>query len=108
MFYAKSPKCNATKFLTVVLLIAILSVLHYMTPAPNPMLHGLLRFLYYIPILIAVLSFGRKGGLKASILIVAIYTPHIIIKWGAIPLQTFEALCENRCRNFIQLNYTNN
>ncbi len=86
-------KLDAKKIL-IFLFIAVITIFHYSTPAPNPLLHGIYRRLYYLPIILAAISFGLRGGIAASLLVTILYIPHIFEKWGRIPLQMFEAVFE--------------
>jgi len=81
--------------------IVVITIFHYLTPAPNPLLHGIYRRLYYLPIILAAIHYGLKGGLTASVVISIIYLPHVFEKWGDIPLQTFEALFEILIYNLV-------
>lgn len=84
----------------VVLLIGIVSILHYITPHGNHIgheahtiqtvdfnwnaaFHGIYRRLYYFPIILAAFRGGIRGGLGAAVLVVAIYLPHAFaVEWG--------------------------
>ncbi len=88
----------------VLLLIGLVSTLHYITPHGshgqhgehaghvmqssatfdwNAAFHGIYRRLYYFPIILAAFRGGRRGGLGAALLVVTIYLPHAFAKeWG--------------------------
>lgn len=85
----------------VLLLVALVSTLHYITPHGghgsheghvmeassnfnwNAAFHGIYRRLYYFPIILAAFRGGTRGGLGAALLVVAIYLPHAFAKeWG--------------------------
>ena len=85
----------------VLLLIGIVSTLHYITPHGNhgahaghimnstqsfdwnAAFHGIYRRLYYFPIILAAFRGGIRGGFGASLLVVAIYLPHAFaVEWG--------------------------
>ncbi len=82
------------KKIFIFLFIAIVTICHYLTPAPNPLFHGIYRRLYYLPIILAAVNHGLRGGMITSLIISIIYIPHIAEKWGKIPLQMFEAVFE--------------
>lgn len=76
----------------VVGLVLIFSLLHYMTPASRPILHGVWRKMYFVPILLAAFWFGLKGGLSTSSAISIIYLPHVLGQWAHIHTQREDAL----------------
>jgi signal transduction histidine kinase len=65
----------------VVLLVLAVSVLHYGTVTTIPLLHDFYRRLYYIPVGLAAVWFGVRGGLLASAAVAVLYTPHILLGW---------------------------
>jgi len=65
--------------------IAAVALLHYNTPTTDIWVHPLLQRAYYIPILLAALWFGWRGGLIAAILAGASYIPHIMMAWKLHP-----------------------
>jgi signal transduction histidine kinase len=82
-------------WLVTVPLVAI-TVLHYATPATHPLhiLHGVLRRLYYVPVVSAALLWGVRGGLAAAAITIALYAPHVVQRWNEIPTQTWDAVFE--------------
>jgi two-component system sensor histidine kinase HydH len=69
------------KALTVVLLVIVVSVLHYATRVTMPVLHDVYRRLYYIPVGLAAVWFGVRGGLWMSLAVAFLYLPHIVLDW---------------------------
>ena len=65
--------------------IAAVALLHYSTPTTYMWAHPLLQRAYYIPILLAALWFGWRGGLAAATLAGASYIPHIVMAWKFEP-----------------------
>jgi signal transduction histidine kinase len=65
--------------------IATVALLHYSTPITYIWAHPLLERAYYIPILLAALWFGWRGGLAAATLAGVSYIPHIIMAWKFDP-----------------------
>lgn len=61
--------------------IILISTLHFLTPVGNLILHQIYQRLYYIPIILAALRFGWRGGLGAALLAFLSYLPHIILNW---------------------------
>ena len=60
----------------VILLTAIVAIIHSFIPEKYLALHIIFRLLYFIPIVLAALSTGRKGGLITSFAISLIFLPH--------------------------------
>lgn len=65
--------------------IAGVSLLHYQTSTSHIMLHVLFQRGYYVPVLLAALWFGWRGGLLAAGIAGLLYAPHIIFAWGSYP-----------------------
>lgn len=68
--------------------IAGVALLHYTAPMTHVWVHPLLQRAYYIPVLLAALWFGWRGGLAAAALAGATYIPHIISAWKYEPEYT--------------------
>lgn len=75
---------NRTLMRSLVLLFFIvgISLLHYLTPLHLPYLHDIFQRLYYLPIILAALWFGLRGGLLCSIIVSIAYAPHVLFQWG--------------------------
>jgi len=75
---------NSTIFRIAVLGISILviSLLHYLTPLHLHYLHDIFQRFYYLPIILAALWFGVRGGLFCSLAVSGVYAPHILFQWG--------------------------
>lgn len=91
------------KSIIVGILLLLVSVLHYFTPYHEPLFHAVYRFLYYIPIILASIFWGKRGGILLSILINLVYLPHILLGWGKIELHSTIALLEILMYYFIGL-----
>lgn len=59
-----------------------ISMLHYLTPLNMPYLHDVYQRLYYLPIILAALWYGFRGGLACSLFVSIVYAPHILFQWG--------------------------
>jgi two-component system, NtrC family, sensor histidine kinase HydH len=66
----------------LVTFIVAISLLHYLTPLHLPFLHDIFQRLYYLPIILAALWFGFRGGLLCSLVVSIVYAPHILFQWG--------------------------
>ena len=59
-----------------------ISLLHYLTPLHLHYLHDIFQRFYYLPIILAALWFGFRGGLLCSLVVSIVYAPHILFQWG--------------------------
>ncbi len=66
---------------TIVILITLVALLHFLTPVDSIVLHQIYQRLYYIPIILAALWYGWRGGLGAALLASLSYVPHIALHW---------------------------
>ncbi len=66
------------RYRLVILLIAVVSFLHYNTALHIYALHGIYRRLYYFPIILAAFRDGYRGGLIAALLVILFYLPHAL------------------------------
>jgi signal transduction histidine kinase len=62
--------------------IIAISLLHYLTPLRLHYLHDIFQRLYYLPIILAAIWFGLRGGLACSLVVSIVYAPHILFQWG--------------------------
>lgn len=65
----------------VVILIVIISLLHYLTPVQNHHLHAIYQRLYYLPVLFVSFRWGLHKGILYSTIATLFYVPHIVIHW---------------------------
>ena len=73
---------NPTAFVLVLgAAILLISALHFLTPIDSLILHQIYQRLYYIPIILAAIRFGWRGGLGAAGLASLSYIPHIALHW---------------------------
>jgi signal transduction histidine kinase len=59
-----------------------ISLLHYLTPLHLHYLHDIFQRFYYLPIILAALWFGFRGGLFCALAVSVAYAPHIFYQWG--------------------------
>lgn len=59
-----------------------ITMFHYLTPLNHPALHDIFQRLYYLPIILAALWYGLRGGLICSVIVGILYAPHIFFQWG--------------------------
>jgi len=56
--------------------VLVIGFLHYTTGSHEHWIHDVLRRLYYVPILVAALRRGARGGLAAALVASLTYAPH--------------------------------
>jgi signal transduction histidine kinase len=56
--------------------VLVIGFFHYATPPDLHWVHDILRRLYYIPILFAAFSRGKRGGLAVACVVTLTYLPH--------------------------------
>jgi signal transduction histidine kinase len=78
----------------ILLMIAVISLLHYNTHWHIHALHGIYRRLYYFPIILAAFRGGPLGGVAAAGLVIALYVPHAFGLIGFDPGTTVEKILE--------------
>lgn len=76
--------------LGIIAAVAVISLLHYGTSLHSILLHEILKLLYYVPIVIAAVAYGARGGLATSILASLLYLPHIALDWQGWPVFAVE------------------
>jgi signal transduction histidine kinase len=82
------------RYWLAILMIAVISLLHYNTHWHIHALHGIYRRLYYFPIILAAFRDGRRGGVLAALLVIALYVPHAFGYIGFDPGTTVEKVLE--------------
>jgi two-component system sensor histidine kinase AtoS len=87
--------------LGVVASVIVVTVLHYLTGANFLPYHTMYRSLYYLPIAVAAIMWGLRGGLLVSLLISALYLPHILLLGEAMPGGIVDNLLEVLTFNFV-------
>ncbi len=65
--------------------ILAISVLHYVTPHPLRQWHNAFQQLYYLPIFLAGLGFGWRGGLAAGLFAGLCNLPYNLLIWKDLP-----------------------
>ena len=80
--------------ITIGLLIAIISALHYFTLVGYWPIHDFYRRLYYLPIILSAFKFRLRGGFIASLVVVFIYAPHLAFYFGEINMQVINQFLE--------------
>lgn len=71
------------------------TLLHYLTDIRLIPYHSIYRSLYYIPIAVAAVRYGRRGGALTAITASVLYIPHVLLSWGIMASDGFNDLLEN-------------
>lgn len=74
---------DVTRALGVIAAIAVISSLHYVTPAARVVFHEIYNYACYVPIILAAYWYGVWGGLAAAVVASAAFVPHIRAAWAA-------------------------
>ena len=69
--------------LLVVILVLLITVLHYLTSTLHAPFHDIYRRLYYLPIVFGGVWFGLRGGLQVALAVSVLYLPHML--WQLVP-----------------------
>jgi len=93
-------KKQVRPFILFICIIGI-SMLHYLTPLNLPYLHDIYQRLYYLPIIMAALWYGLRGGLTCSLFVSVVYAPHILFQWGGHLTMEMEKYLEMLLYNIV-------
>ncbi|NOK63524.1 MAG: hypothetical protein GFH27_549371n23 [Chloroflexi bacterium AL-W] len=88
-------------FWFILISLMVITLLHYLTDVQLLPYHSIYRSLYYIPIAVAAVRYGRVGGILAALTTSALYIPHVFIAWGVVPDESFNDLLENALFLFV-------
>lgn len=81
-------------FLTLVLAVIGIGVLHFITPGHLVFYHDTFRRLSYFPIVLGAIWFGLRGGLTLAILASIAFIPHLLLFIGKAPETYLSELAE--------------
>jgi len=79
------PRSQAIVLASVVVGIAAVTLLHYLTSAHLIAYHSVYRSMYYLPIAGAAVAFGLRGGLTVSASVIGLYLPHLLGMGETLP-----------------------
>lgn len=66
----------------ILILIAVITTMHFITKTKDLPLHQIYKILFFIPIILASVQFGFKGGTAVAIIISIIYSPQKLLSIG--------------------------
>lgn len=73
----------------LVLWTAVITAAHFVVGTRSHTFHGghiLLGSLYMFPVLLGAVAFGLRGGLLTALVVMAIYSLHILVSWAGKPM----------------------
>ncbi len=79
----------------IVLTLAITTLLHYLTDVQLIPSHSIYRSLYYLPIAVAAVRYGRRGGVITALTASLLYIPHVLLSWEMMQRDGINDLLEN-------------
>lgn len=82
-------------------MIVILTLAHYTLNHSFIYLHDLSRRLYYLPIILSALWFGRRGGTLAALAVSAFFLPHGMFMWYGENMRFVDNLIEIALFNIV-------
>jgi two-component system, NtrC family, sensor histidine kinase HydH len=83
---ARDQRRPVRSALAIAVAVMAISVLHYLTSLHSVVLHEVLKRLYYVPIVVAAVMWGTRGGLATSSFSTLLYMPHVVFQWHAWPV----------------------
>jgi signal transduction histidine kinase len=75
---AQAAKLDRLRPLIIALGILAIGILHNLTPRSQALWHGIFQHLFVLPVVIAGLYFGWRGGLAAAAFAVVCFLPHVV------------------------------
>jgi signal transduction histidine kinase len=80
--------------ISVVILVGIITTLHYETQRHDIYRHIFYQELYFIPLILGGFWFGLRGGLLTSLAISVLYLPQVVMHWSGFSAYDFYKLLE--------------
>ena len=84
--HARDRRRHVNGALAIAVAVMAISALHYLTSLHSVVLHEVLKRLYYVPIVVAAVMWGIRGGLATSMFSTLLYMPHVVFQWHAWPV----------------------
>ena len=84
--FGRDQRRHVRSALAIAVAVMAISVLHYLTSLHSVVLHEVLKRLYYVPIVVAAVMWGTRGGLATSLFSTLLYMPHVVFQWHAWPV----------------------
>ena len=81
----KISRQDKIKITALLLMVVLVTSLHYITGTQHMQHHDIYRRLYYMPIILGGFWYGMRGGAGIALLVSVIYAPHVLFQWGHMP-----------------------
>ncbi len=94
MHHIVHHKLDRLKLFSIIILIGIITLLHYSTPESQMYHHVVYRELYFMPMVLGGLWYGLRGGLITSLSITALYLPLVFFNWNNFSVQDLDKVLE--------------
>ena len=78
----------------ILIIVFIITYLHYSTDMEGHLLHDIYRRLYYIPIILAAFRYNLFGGVGIAMLVSLLYSPYVFTHWFRDPNISYDKLLE--------------
>ncbi len=65
--------------------LCLITVVHYEASVKEMYWHEIFQRAYYLPIIVAALWYGLRGGLLSAGFAAILYLPHVVLTWRAYP-----------------------
>ncbi len=81
-FQSTIPNAHKKQLVAAIVILTLsITLAHYTMSHTVIYLHDISRRLYYLPIILAGLWFGKKGGIYTAAAITILYFPHALFSW---------------------------
>ena len=88
------PNTRHVSLLLIVAGVVLISWLHYVTSYRSIGWHEVFQRLYYVPIVVASISYGARSGIAVAALAGALFLPHVFMEWHAWPVFELDQYAE--------------
>lgn len=88
------PNMKMGLFILLVISVAIIGILHTLTPGHMIFYHDTYRRLSYFPITIGAIFYGIWGGVSLAVLSCLAFVPHLFMFWASGPEAYYSELSE--------------
>lgn len=89
-----TPGIKKIIFLSMLLMVSVIGLLHYFTPGHYILFHDTFRRLAYFPISIGAILYGLPGGILMAFLACLSFVPHLLVFWYQGPEAYYSELSE--------------
>lgn len=87
-------KGDVVKIGAICLGLCAITAIHYEASRRELIWHEVFQRAYYLPIIVAALWYGLRGGLFSAALASVLYLPHVILAWHGFPTYQFNQYSE--------------